>query len=191
MHVQEPLAAAACARKVRLQVPGEASAEPGAGDSTATDAGATTRADSKRLPADGHAAAGTGETTGSDGTTPTSVAASPPPQTLPAAGLDIELLEGLAVVVLQRLAELRVAPEVVDGAIPAATELRMLVERTRRGRGTRGPAADTGERTHLFVVYRAVAECAAARSRAVRAAAVTVLRAVSELLPLGLGMLGN
>lgn len=182
MHVQEPLAAAASARKVRLQIPGETPAEPAAGDTTS-------RADSKDVP--GQSVTGTGGTAGVADTTTTAAAGAQPLQRPPAAGLDLELLEGLAVVVLQRLAELRVAPEVVDGAIPAATELRMLVERTRRSRGARGAAADTGERTHLFAVYGAVAECAAVRSRAVRAAAVSVLRAVSELLPLGLGMLGT
>lgn len=177
MHLQEPLAVAASARKGR-----EAALRPPAADNAATDLAVDATAAPTAPPGAGGADAPDRGGAG-DG------APAAEPEDL--AGADLELLEGLAVVVLQRLAELRVAPEVVDGAIPGATELRMLVERTRRARAAPGAAADGGERTHLFVVYGAVAECAAVRSRAVRAAAATVLRAVSDLLPLGLGMLGS
>jgi len=70
------------------------------------------------------------------------------------------------------------------------SELRMLVERVRRARAHTA-AAEAGEQTHVFVVYSAVAECAVVRSRAVRAAAASVLRVVGGLLPMGEALLGS
>ena len=174
MHVQEPLAAATAAR---ARTTATKAFDDSAIDAAAGPTSAAAGPGADRLGAG--AAAGRGACDGGG----------PGPATV-VPGPDLELLEGLAVVVLQRLAELRVAPEVIDGAIPGATELRMLVERVRRARAHTA-AAEAGEQTHVFVVYSAVAECAVVRSRAVRAAAASVLRVVGGLLPMGEALLGS
>lgn len=188
MHVQEPLAAAASARAGRDAAARAQGADSAAAEAAADAIGAVVRPmvegpGGPEAVVEGTAPAEGGEAGGKAGGMESPA--------LP--GPDLELLEGLAVVVLQRLAELRVAPEVVDGAIPAAADLRMMVERARRARAPAGSTApaEAGEQTHVFVVYGAVAECATVRSRAVRAAAVAVLRTVAGLLPMGLGLLGS